>query len=95
MCWVGGGTVGLFSLQGRKGTAVARRRTRVETGKRASASRGAGPKLGAPGDLEIGLGVEMGPSIAGGSKVEGTSFIMVWVEMEAGGSEDPGPRLCM
>ena len=56
MCWVGGGTVGLFSLQGRKGTAVARRRTRVETGKGASASRGAGPKVGVPGDLEIGMG---------------------------------------
>ena len=86
--------MGLFSLQGRKGTAVARRRTRVEAGKGASASRGAGPKVGAPGDLEIGMGVEMGPSAAGGSKVEGTSFVRAWVEMEAGGSEDPGPRLC-
>ena len=86
--------MGLFSLPGRKGTVVARRCLRVEAGKGASVPRGAGPKVGAPGDLEIGMGVEMGPSAAGGSKVEGTSFVRAWVEMEAGGSEDPGPRLC-
>ena len=84
-------TVGLVSLQGRKATAVARSCNRGEAGKGASAPGGAGP---APGDLEIGLGVEMGPSAAGGSKVEGTSFVRAWVEMEAGGSDDPGPRLC-
>ena len=94
MCWVGGGTVGLFSLQGRKGTAVARRCTRVEAGKGASVPRGAGPKVGAPGDLEIGVGVETVPIKLGGSEVEGTSMSLMWVELEAGGSEDPGPRLC-
>ena len=73
--------------------AAARNCTRGVAGRGASAPGGAGPKVGAPGDVEIGLGVEMGPSMAGGSKIEGTSFIMVWVKREAGGSEDPGPRL--
>ena len=85
--------MGLGSLWGKKAMAVARRCTGGEVGTGASAPGGAGPKVGAPGNLDIGRGGEMGPSAAGGSKVEGTSFIMVWVEMEAGGSEDPGPRL--
>ena len=65
-----------------------------EAGTGASASRGAGPKVGAPGDLGIGVGVETGPIKLGGSEVEGTSMSLMWVELEAGGSEDPGPRLC-
>ena len=86
--------MGLVSLWGRNAMAVARSCTGGEAGKGASAPRGAGPKVGAPGDFEIGLGVEMGPNIAGGSEVEGTSVIILWVEMEALGLEDPGPRLC-
>ena len=87
-------TVGLGSLEGKNAMAVARRGTGGDVGSRASAPRGAGPKVGAPGDFEIGVGVETGPNISGGSEVEGTSFTIMWVEMEADGSEDPGPRLC-
>ena len=86
--------MGLGSLRGRKVMAVARICTGGEAGTGASAPRGAGPKVGAPGDLEIGVGVETGPITLGGSEVEGTSMSLMWVELEAGGSEDPGPRLC-
>jgi hypothetical protein len=86
--------VGLGSLRGKKAMAVARSCTGGEAGTGASAPRGAGPKVGAPGNFEIGVGVEMGPNISGGSEVEGTSFTIMWVELEADGSEAPGPRLC-
>ena len=86
--------MGLGSLRGKKAMAVARSCTGGEAGTGASALGGAGPKVGAPGDIEIGVGVDTGPNISGGSEVEGTSFTIMWVEMEADGSEDPGPRLC-
>ena len=87
-------TVGLSSLEGKNAMAVARRGTGGDVGSRASAPRGAGPKVGVPGDLEIGVGVETGLNMSGGSEVEGTSMSIMWVELEAGGSDDPGPRVC-
>ena len=86
----------LVSLQGSKGTAAARNCTRGRAGRGASVPGGAGGKLGASGDVDIALGVEMVPSLAGGSKIEGTSCVlMMWVKGEAGGSDDPGPSVCM
>ena len=41
-------------------------------GREAIAPGGAGPKAGTPDNFEIRLGFEMGPSMSGGSKVEGT-----------------------
>ena len=41
-------------------------------GRGAIAPGGAGPKAGTPDNFEIRLGFEMGPSMSGGSKVEGT-----------------------
>ena len=86
--------MGLGSLWGKNAMAVARRCTGGEAGTGASAPRGAGPNVGVPGDLEIGVGVETGLNMSGGSEVEGTSMSIMWVELEAGGSEDPGPRVC-
>ena len=49
--------------------------TWIEVDNGASDPRGAGPRVCAPVDLKVGLRVEMGPSAAGGSKVEGTTFV--------------------
>ena len=67
--------MGLFSSQGRNGTGVDGWCTRIEVGNGASDPRGAGPKVCAPGDLKVGIRVAMGPSAAGGSKVEGITFV--------------------